>query len=139
MPAEDYSFRGSQFLNKIYYAVIYFMAVVVFVLLCLNAYHIIKSIPNAILSENKQSFDELIAQILTFFILVELTRVFTEYLEFKMVRLHLMAEITSIFILREILVMLYLGKFDWIKIVSFSILLLSVVAVRTISIRCPTK
>ncbi|MCD6493218.1 MAG: phosphate-starvation-inducible PsiE family protein [Archaeoglobaceae archaeon] len=32
------------------------------------------------------------AQILTFFVLIELTRAFTEYFEYRIVRLHIMAD-----------------------------------------------
>ena len=62
---------------------------------------IVKSLPHAIFSESRRVIDELVAQILTFFVLIKVTRAFTEYLEYRVVRLHIMAEIASIFILRE--------------------------------------
>lgn len=45
-----------------------------------------------------------------------------------------MAELAAIFILREILILLYTQEFDWVKLVSLSVLLLSVAAVRTLAI-----
>jgi len=121
-------------LNKLYEIVVYVMAFLMFFLLVGNVYSIVKQVPETIVTGDKQLFDALITQVLTFFVLIELIRAFTEYLEFRRVRLYLMAELAAIFILREILILLYTQEFDWVKLVSLSILLLSVAAVRTLAI-----
>jgi uncharacterized membrane protein (DUF373 family) len=127
------------FLTKAYYYIMLVMAFVVLILLIVNVCMIVKSIPQAIFSESKRAMDELVTQILTFFVLIELTRAFTEYLEYRVVRLHIMAEIASIFILREILVKLYIGEYDSVKLIAFSVLLLSVVTVRVICLKVTSK
>ena len=108
-------------------------------LLAINTYIIVKSLLEVITSGSRRSLDELIAQILTFFVLIELVRAFTEYLEYRVIRLHIMAEIASIFILREIPVKLYIGDYDWLRLIAFSTLLLSVVIVRVICMKFPLK
>jgi uncharacterized membrane protein (DUF373 family) len=123
------------FLTRAYYTIMIVMAFVVLVLLIVNVYMIVKSLPHAIFSESRIVIDELIAQILTFFVLIELTRAFTEYLEYRVVRLHIMAEIASIFILREILVKLYIGEYTWLNLIAFSVLLISVVVVRVMCLK----
>ncbi|GEM_PF-6567272 len=45
-----------------------------------------------------------------------------------------MAEVASIFILREILVKLYIGDYDWLRLIAFLTLLLSVVIVGVIKL-----
>ncbi len=119
------------------------MAFIVLILLILNLLIIAKTLAKILLNfvniENKRVLDELIADILTFFVLIELTRAFTEYLAYHRVRLSLMAEIASIFILREILIKLYVGEYDWITLIAFSILLLSVVFIRVICLKYSPK
>ena len=127
-------------LNKIYEAVVYVMAVVMFFLLAGNVVAILRQLPETILTGDKHLFDSMITQVLTFFVLIELVRAFTEYLEFRRVRLYLMAELAAIFVLREILVMLYAQELDWLKLIALSILLISVAVVRTLAImHTPTK
>ena len=108
-----------RFFTKAYYYLMLIMAFVVLILLALNIYIIIKELPNVLISESRRVLDEFIAEILTFFVLIELTRAFTEYFEYRVVRLHIMAEIASIFILREILIKLYVGEYDWLTLIAF--------------------
>ena len=122
------------FLNTIYEVVVFIMAVVMVLLLFGNVISIAKQVPVALISGNKKVFDSLIIQILTFFVLIEIIRAFTEYLEFKRVRLYIMAEVAAIFILRELLIILYAHEFQWQNLIAFSVLLISVVTVRTVSI-----
>ncbi len=122
------------FLNRIYEAVVFFMAIIMVFLLIGNVISIVKQIPTVLISGDKQIFDSLVTEVLTFFVLIEIIRAFTEYLEFRRVRLYIMAEVAAIFILRELLIVLYAHDFQWENLIAFSILLLSVVAVRTIAL-----
>ncbi len=135
--------RTYQLFTKSYYILMVIMAFIVLILLILNLLIIAKTLAKILLNfvniENKRVLDELIADILTFFVLIELTRAFTEYLAYHRVRLSLMAEIASIFILREILIKLYVGEYDWITLIAFSILLLSVVFIRVICLKYSPK
>lgn len=127
--------RIYQFFTRAYYILMLVMAFIVLILLVINIYIIIKELPNALISESRRVLDELVAQILTFFVLIELTRAFTEYFQYRVVRLHIMAEIASIFILREILIKLYVGEYDWLTLIAFSVLILTIVIVRTICLK----
>ncbi len=127
------------FFTRAYYALMLVMAFVVLILLVLNVYIIVRELSSALTSKSRRVLDELIAQILMFFVLIELTRAFTEYFQYKVVRLHIMAEIASIFILREVLIKFYVGEYDWLILIAFSVLLLSVVFVRTICLRFSPK
>ncbi|AEA47792.1 phosphate-starvation-inducible PsiE family protein [Archaeoglobus veneficus] len=131
MERQDKKYR---ILNSMYEAVVYVMAVVMFFLLIGNVYTILRQLPETILTGDKHLFDTMITQVLTFFVLIELIRAFTEYLEFRRVRLYIMAELAAIFVLREILIMLYAQELDWLKLLSISVLLVSVAVVRTLAI-----
>ncbi len=84
------------FLNRIYEAVVFFMAIVMVFLLLGNVMSIVKQIPTVLVSGDKQIFDSLVTEVLTFFVLIEIIRAFTEYLEFKRVRLYIMAELADL-------------------------------------------
>ena len=117
-------------LNRLYGIIVYIMSGVMFLLLMGYTYTILKQLPFIITTGDKSFFDSMITQVLTFFVLIELVRAFTEYLEVKKVRLYLMAELAAIFILREILIMLYAQEIEPVKLLSLSVLLISVGLIR---------
>ncbi len=135
MNGEQKTSRIYRFLTKAYYSLTVLMALVVLILLILNVCMIVESIPNVIVSNSKNTLNDLIADILTFFVLIELTRAFTDYLAYHRVRLSLMAEVASIFVLREILIKLYIGEYDWPTLISFSVLITSLVLVRVLCLK----
>lgn len=122
-------------INRIYEIFIYLMSFIVAVLIATKLFSIVLKVPGAVKTLSPEAFDTLITEILTFFVLIELAKAFTEYLEFKRVRLHIMAEIASIFAIRELLISLYKQNFDWLILISFSLLILSLTIVRSLSIK----
>ncbi|MBE8540542.1 phosphate-starvation-inducible PsiE family protein [Geoglobus acetivorans] len=124
-----------EYLNRVYDIAIFLMSLVVTVLVGVKMVSIVVQIPEAIMTLSPASFDTLITEILTFFVLIELAKAFTEYLEFKRVRLHIMAELASIFTIRELLISLYKQNFDWTILIAFSILILSLTLVRTMALK----
>ncbi|WP_456369604.1 phosphate-starvation-inducible PsiE family protein [Geoglobus sp.] len=128
-----------EYLNRVYDVAIFLMSLVVIVLIGIKMVTIVVQIPEAIFNYTEYSFDTLITEILTFFVLIELAKAFTEYLEFRRVRLHIMAELASIFVLRELLITLYKQNFTWEILVGFSTLILALGAVRTVAVRYNPK
>jgi uncharacterized membrane protein (DUF373 family) len=66
---------------------------------------------------------ELVIDVLSVFVLIELFRTFTDYLEFHRVRLRVLSEVGIAFILREIFIGLYDHSMAWNEILALSILL----------------
>jgi len=126
--------KGYRALNVLYEGLVFAMSIIVLLLLAGYIFWIGTQIYVLIQTGNKQIFDKIIIEILTFLVLIELVRVFTEYLEFRRVRLYLMAELAAIFILREMFIILYAKEFDWLTLIAFSVLLLSVTVARTLAI-----
>lgn len=124
-----------EYLNRVYDVAIFLMSIVVIVLIGIKMFTIITQIPDAIFNYSVYSFDTLITEILTFFVLIELAKAFTEYLEFRRVRLHIMAELASIFVLRELLITLYKQNFTWEILFGFAALILALGAVRTVAVK----
>jgi len=78
---------------------------------------------------------ELVIDVLSVFVLIELFRTFTEYLEFHRVRLRVLAEVGIAFILREIFIGLYDRSMDWRQILALAALLAVLVAARIAAVQ----
>ncbi len=77
------------------------------------------------LYKNKEAFKYLIINVLNFFVLVELFRMFLDVIEYQRLRKRQMIEAGIIFVIREIIISLFSQKFDFWNITGFAILLLS--------------
>jgi uncharacterized membrane protein (DUF373 family) len=73
---------------------------------------------------------ELVIDVLSVFVLIELFRTFTDYLEFHRVRLRVLAEVGIAFILREIFIGLYDHSMNWTEILALTALLAVLVTAR---------
>ena len=81
---------------------------------------------------------ELVIDVLSVFVLIELFRTFTDYLEFHRVRLRVLSEVGIAFILREIFIGLYDHTVDWPQILALAALLAVLVSARIASVQFPT-
>lgn len=78
---------------------------------------------------------ELVIDVLSVFVLIELFRTFTDYLEFHRVRLRVLAEVGIAFVLREIFIGLYGHNIDWTEILALSVLLAVLVTARIAAVQ----
>jgi len=78
---------------------------------------------------------ELVIDVLSVFVLIELFRTFTEYLEFHRVRLRVLAEVGIAFILREVFIGLYDRSIDWPQILALAAMLAVLVATRIAAVQ----
>lgn len=78
---------------------------------------------------------ELVIDVLSVFVLIELFRTFTDYLEFHRVRLRVLSEVGIAFILREIFIGLYGHSMDWSQILALAVLLAVLVSARIASVQ----
>ena len=78
---------------------------------------------------------ELVIDVLSVFVLIELFRTFTDYLEFHRVRLRVLAEVGIAFILREIFIGLYDHSIASSQILSLAVLLAVLVTARIAAVK----
>ncbi len=78
---------------------------------------------------------ELVIDVLSVFVLIELFRTFTDYLEFHRVRLRVLAEVGIAFILREIFIGLYDNRIQWPEILALAALLAVLVTARIAAVQ----
>lgn len=72
----------------------------------------------------------LVIDVLSVFVLIELFRTFTDYLEFHRIRLRVLSEVGIAFIMREIFIGLYDHSMNWTEILALAALLSVLVAAR---------
>ena len=80
---------------------------------------------------------ELVIDVLSVFVLIELFRTFTDYLEFHRVRLRVLAEVGIAFILREVFIGLYDRSIEWPQILALAAILAVLVSTRIATGRFP--
>lgn len=78
---------------------------------------------------------ELVIDVLSVFVLIELFRTFTDYLEYRRVRLRVLAEVGIAFILREIFIGLYDHSINSNEILALSVLLAVLVTARIAAVK----
>jgi len=77
---------------------------------------------------------QLVIDVLSVFVLIELFRTFTDYLEFHRVRLRILSEVGIAFVLREIFIGLYDHHIQYLDMMALTGLLAVLVATRIASI-----
>jgi uncharacterized membrane protein (DUF373 family) len=82
---------------------------------------------------------DLITNVLSLVIVLELVRVFVEYFEFERVRLEVLLEVGIALALRELLLLLFAEKFSGMDLFMWSLGILALVAGRTLAVRFPPE
>jgi uncharacterized membrane protein (DUF373 family) len=78
---------------------------------------------------------ELVIDVLSVFVLIELFRTFLDYLEFHRVRLRVLTEVGIAFILREVFIGLYDRAMGWTEILALSLLLAVLASTRIAAVK----
>lgn len=81
----------------------------------------------------------LVIDVLSTFVLMELFRTFTDYLEFRRIRLRELAEVGIVFVVREMFIGLYAHRMDWPELLAISVLLAVLVAARVAAVQFPPQ
>ncbi len=87
----------------------------------------------------KETGQHLVSDVLSVFILIELFRSFSDYLEFHRIRLHVLAEVGFVFVLREVFVGLYANQLNWRDLLALGGLLAVLAATRVLATRFPPR
>ncbi len=75
--------------------------------------------------EHEEAFKLLIKNILNFFVLIELFRVFLDVIEYRRIRMRQMLEAGVVFVVREIVVAMFEHRSEYTDMIGYAVLLLS--------------
>ncbi len=79
-------------------------------------------------------FNTLVTDILGMIVVLELFKGLLEYFEFHRVRITLIADMTLVFILRELMIALYQHKMEWKEMAAMSLLITAIGGLRLMAI-----
>jgi len=125
-----------EFFQKSLKVIINILIIYIIIILILGLGKTLYSIKDLLPINNfTTGFNHIITDILSFLVILELFRSFIEYFKAKRFRLHTMMDPFIIFIVRELIVILYShDKVKWENIIGFAILILSLGIVRTLAV-----
>jgi len=75
--------------------------------------------------EHEEAFKLLIKNILNFFVLIELFRVFLDVIEYKRIRKRQMLEAGIVFVVREIVIAMFDHRFSYTDLIGYAVLLIA--------------
>lgn len=81
----------------------------------------------------------LVVDILSVFILIELFRTFTDYLQINRIRLSILAEFGFVFVLRDVFIGLYANKLAGLDLIALSVVLAVLAGTRILAGAFPPK
>ena len=112
------------------------LIIFIIIVLIIGLVKTVYSIKGLISTEHfSDGFNHIITDILSFLVILELFRSFVEYFKSKRFRLHSMMDPFIIFVVRELIVILYTHEnVVWQTNMSFSFLILSLGIVRTLAV-----
>ncbi|MHB0888115.1 phosphate-starvation-inducible PsiE family protein [Acidithiobacillus sp.] len=88
----------------------------------------------ALALRQEAAVQNLVTDVLSVFVLIELFRTFTDYLEFHRIRLRVLSEVAIVFVLREIFIGLYAHRMEPPEILAIAVLLAVLVAARVAAV-----
>ncbi len=88
----------------------------------------------ALALRQEAAVQNLVTDVLSVFVLIELFRTFTDYLEFHRIRLRVLSEVAIVFVLREIFIGLYAHRMAAPEILAIAVLLAVLVAARVAAV-----
>lgn len=107
------------------------MMVVIILVLAVGVVDLFVDIRDLIMEHKLRSgYLEIIYDILTLFVLIELLRSMTEYFNSKRLRMSFIADAAIVFVLREIMIKLFEGKVVPEEIYAMSVLILALTVLR---------
>lgn len=119
-------------LKLIINVLIIYITVILILGLCRTLYSINDLFP---INNFAKGFNHIIIDILSFLVILELFKNFIEFFKSKRFRLHSMMDPFIIFVVRELMVILYTPeKIVWQDLVGFSILIMSLGIIRTLAV-----
>ncbi len=119
-------------LKLIINVLIIFIIVILILGLCKTLYSIIDLFP---INKFANGFNHIITDILSFLVILELFKSFIEFFKSKRFRLHSMMDPFIIFVVRELIVILYTSEKNvWQDLVGFSILIMALGIIRTLAV-----
>ena len=129
--------------NKIFKMVTDLVTIVILYILLLallvGLVDILRDIRSILYGSLIGGFGQIVASVLTVFILIDLFKTFVDYREHEEIRITYVTDATILIVMREIAAGVYAQRFDYEFILGMSILLLTLGAIRALAVKYPPR
>ena len=129
--------------NKIFKIIIDLVTIIILYILLLaliaGVINILLAIKSILLGTLEGGFGQIVASVLTIFVLIDLFKTFVDYREHQEIRITYVTDATILIVMREIAVGVYAQRFDYQFILGLSILLLTLGVIRALAVKYPPK
>jgi uncharacterized membrane protein (DUF373 family) len=132
-PSDRFSQRALSFYNKFVNLLVIFTLPIVVLTLIISILIILYDlrlfsayiVEGELRLEHEEAFKLLIKNILNFFVLIELFRVFLDVIEYRKIRMRQMLEAGVVFVVREIVVAMFEHRSQYTDLIGYAVLLLA--------------
>jgi uncharacterized membrane protein (DUF373 family) len=129
--------------NKIFKTVIDFVTIIILYILLLallvGVINILMDIKSILFGTLGGGFGQIVSNVLTIFVLIDLFKTFVDYREHEEIRLTYVTDATILIVMREIAAGVYAQRFDYQFILGLSTLLLILGIIRALAVKYPPK
>jgi len=129
--------------NKIFKIIIDLVTIIILYVLLLallaGVINILMDIKSILFGTLGGGFGQIVASVLTIFILIDLFKTFVDFREHEEIRITYVTDATILIVMREIAAGVYAQRFDYQFILGLSILLLILGIVRALTVKYPHK
>jgi uncharacterized membrane protein (DUF373 family) len=129
--------------NKIFKIIIDLVTIVILYILLLallvGVANILLQIKSILFGNLGGGFDQIVAGVLTIFVLIDLFKTFVDFREHEEIRITYVTDATILIVMREIAAGVYAQRFDFQFILGLSTLLLILGIIRALAVKYPPK
>ncbi|WP_231585363.1 phosphate-starvation-inducible PsiE family protein [Methanosarcina sp. WWM596] len=129
--------------NKIFKIIIDLVTIVILYILLLallvGVINILQDIKSILFGTLGGGFGQIVASVLTIFVLIDLFKTFVDFREHEEIRITYVTDATILIVMREIAAGVYAQRFDYQFILGLSALLLILGIVRALTVKYPPK
>lgn len=131
----DTKARILRFYGKTIDIIVMFLIMIMLLTLIVASFGVLSDLFNALRKfRHEEAIHTLVIAILSVFILIELFRTFTDYLERHRIRMRVLTEVATVIILRETFVGLYEHTLPWQELIALAIMLAVLMSARIAAI-----
>ena len=131
--SDEFSKRALNFYNKVVNLLVILTVPIILVTLVMAIFIILYDlrlftayvVEGQLKVEHEEAFKLLIKNILNFFVLIELFRVFLDVIEYKRIRKRQMLEAGIVFVVREIVIAMFEHRFHYTDLIGYAVLLIA--------------
>jgi uncharacterized membrane protein (DUF373 family) len=126
----------NKFINDVMKVILYILASIVMLIIIFQLGKLILELKNILFEfvKTDESSKNAVVSVLNLFILIEFFRGIISYFEFDRLKISYITDAALVFIIREIMIVLFYKHLDLNISIAYSIIVLSLAALRTLSI-----